>query len=916
MNDDAEANEKQHKLEVPERRHSNGAAGSEAAFKSETVSEHAQLHGPLLAAQMLADATALSAAAQSQGGAASAGSTKVVAAAEPCQAPEKQPVGMGVAHGANGSSSLQQGDPHVRARPPLRKAQQAILDMLAANVRHAIQMEADVDHLLASDHAAATCPTLKAPHAEHAAPLSRNSSKCSLKMGSGNLNTTDPTRNMTVNSNNSDVCTVGSPLLLSMTNGAAAGHEGDILPGTVGNGTTPGLHRYATPMDSDEDDLQRQTHLGATCSMNTQDGGLRPAKVQRGSVDSTHTDKVAVKFATFEHHLSAQREDDGCHFEILPVWEPPKAPSVPGAKRKATALDLARISGDLAFANFSLSEVYDDEEGEIKTKEGGWLNSALRPISPLRGIWDFISLLLAVWDLLFIPLQLLDPPRPAALYIISLCTSVFWTLDMPLSFVTGYFTDDGSIEVRIHRTALKYVKTWFTLDLGLVVVDWMEHASKDDGEAGLLRMGKGSRAFRIIRMIRLLRLFRMREVLCRALERVQSEWFSVFSDIMRIIVIIVGYSHIIACIWWGIGNRRGTGDDTWVVMHGFLEHDFWYRYSTSLHWSLSQFAGGMDEVTPHNTMERWFAIFVFLVAFLLASMFVSSLTSSMTKLHLITSGQARKFSMLRKYLAQNAVSTKLLLRVLRNAQHALQEKQRFLPESSVELMTQISEPLRIELHYELYSPVMTAHPFFCRYMEQCPQVMRKVCHRAMKIISVTTGDIIFEAGETPQEPKMYILLKGLMQYLSIGGRAHTVNEKDWMAEATLWTQWMHLGRAKATVDCQLCTVESKKFQDIVSQFEHPDFNPRLYAKEFVTDLNDCAGELSDLRFDDPLLQGADVKNFKSMTWLANSSKWSARTADSKRKRTLGTKAMSKLTGIGNKKPVLINRGSFDNLGPP
>merc|ERR1719409_1707093 len=105
------------------------------------------------------------------------------------------------------------------------------------------------------------------------------------------------------------------------------------------------------------------------------------------------------------------------------------------------------------------------------------------------------------------------------------------------------------------------------------MIDWMEHvqASSQNNEYGILRLGKGSRAFRIIRMVRLLRLIRMREVLGRALERVQSEWLTIFSDIMRIVVIIVGYSHLIACVWWGIGNMHKSSNyhSAWVKVHGF-----------------------------------------------------------------------------------------------------------------------------------------------------------------------------------------------------------------------------------------------------------------------------------------------------------------------------------------------------------
>merc|ERR1712032_1246131 len=69
---------------------------------------------------------------------------------------------------------------------------------------------------------------------------------------------------------------------------------------------------------------------------------------------------------------------------------------------------------------------------------------------------------------------------------------------------------------------------------------------------------------------------------------------------------------------------------------------------------------------------------------------------------------------LRKYLLDNAISYILTMRVQRSAQHALLEQQNYIPEGHVELLELVSEPLRIELHFELYSRILKCHPFSSR----------------------------------------------------------------------------------------------------------------------------------------------------------------------------------------------------------
>merc|ERR1719346_612280 len=121
------------------------------------------------------------------------------------------------------------------------------------------------------------------------------------------------------------------------------------------------------------------------------------------------------------------------------------------------------------------------------------------------------------------------------------------------------------------------------------------------------------------------------------------------------------------------------------------------------------------------------------------------------------------------------------------------------------------------------------HPFLNRYIEECPHVMLRVCHYAASMLMVSEGDIVFFTGETPIEPKMYIVCSGTLEYTSIQGQMTVVSVGMWIAEATLWVQWMHRGHLAASSNyCRLCVIDAIKFQGIVCQFEHIGFDPRVY----------------------------------------------------------------------------------------
>jgi hypothetical protein len=153
------------------------------------------------------------------------------------------------------------------------------------------------------------------------------------------------------------------------------------------------------------------------------------------------------------------------------------------------------------------------------------------------------------------------------------------------------------------------VLSWFPLDCLVVGVDWLEVVAAAAAEGlGFARMSKISRGFRIVRMIRLLRLARMKEVLGLLMERLDNECLVIFLDVAKLILLMMASGHFLACIWYAIGKADDT-DRNWLSHYHFRDQPVEYRYIMSARWAVSQFAGGMDEITPESLGEHVFAFF-------------------------------------------------------------------------------------------------------------------------------------------------------------------------------------------------------------------------------------------------------------------------------------------------------------------
>jgi hypothetical protein len=191
--------------------------------------------------------------------------------------------------------------------------------------------------------------------------------------------------------------------------------------------------------------------------------------------------------------------------------------------------------------------------------------------------------------------------------------------------------------------------------------------------------------------------------------------------------------------------------------------------------------------------------------------------------------------------------------VQQNAQHMLTEQKKNLPESSVELLGLISNPLLMELHCEIYSQLLLHHPFLDAYIHVNPGGIQKVCHLAVEPLPLSAGDVLFVELEEPAIRRMFFISSGEILYYKDSSRQESIGgEGHWMCESVLWTSWCHYGTARAKTQSQLLTLDMEKFRGIVSTF--PTHHAVNYATKFVDQLNDTDHEaLTDLNTNDDTL---------------------------------------------------------------
>jgi len=454
-----------------------------------------------------------------------------------------------------------------------------------------------------------------------------------------------------------------------------------------------------------------------------------------------------------------------------------------------------------------------------------------RPSSPRRILWDALSVLVMGYDLVFIPLQVFetDDAVDAVLpyYEISLLTTLFWSMDLGISFFAGYHKG-GLIEMRPKQVAWHYLTTWFPIDIVLATIDWVVisfDSSQLEG-LGLMRLNKTLRIVRVLRVLRLLRLLRMLKVMTVMTElhdMIHSEALLTTLSVLQFIVGILLLNHFLACGWYLVGNANKTPEpsSSWVArleqVSGPQGVDDTYLYTTALHWSLTQFTPASMEVVPCNSYERIYTVGVLLFACILFSSLLSSITTSMMNLRKQSSEKRRQMGFVRRYITDKHVTLDLGNRIsgfLR--QHNYNVNQRSsLHEDQIMAFRILPESLRTQLRCEVFLPRLINHPMFRLLHDTDESVVINLCTTVTSEEDLNTGLEKFAGGTRAEF--MYVLIRGSLNYFRQGEEeAVKVGLGTHICEPALWVAWEHKGRLVATGLSELVGVRANEFATIVS----------------------------------------------------------------------------------------------------
>mmetsp|Transcript_85226 Transcript_85226/g.155325 ORF Transcript_85226/g.155325 Transcript_85226/m.155325 type:complete len:536 (-) Transcript_85226:20-1627(-) len=502
----------------------------------------------------------------------------------------------------------------------------------------------------------------------------------------------------------------------------------------------------------------------------------------------------------------------------------------------------------------------------------------MNPVGPVRMAWNTMCLVWIFYDLFMVPMAAFDLEDVKALQVIEWILTIWWTLDMYMTFRTGYIVG-SRVEMRPREIAVNYACTWLACDLVIVIVEWVNRCFAAFSSASILRT---QRALRFVRILKLVRVVKLSGFWKQLNEQVNSNVILLCVTLLCLTGVLMLTLHIVSCIWYALGKGADDGWPSKDEYEGEKTNFFWYF--ASVRWTISQFNGRTDVNETRNMTERLFTCLCgVMLAVLAQATFISYLTKALFDLSDVVSEKTRRRRLVNEYLEHNPLSPFLTLQVKRCV-NDYQDVDKDIKKET-EVLALLPKHLQAEVLECVRAPVLMQHPFFHALPFESHYVMRLISVEIVETISGLKDEMVFDKGEMcermiftcnltasygePADPNGGTIgTSGIIRQVHSGSQGaaqygpsgrdllensmrkpiRTVKCGHWVSEAALWVEWRNQGRLVSNAHGIMLAVSASKLAPGLKQ-QHPDaFSlAYLHGKNVALELNkQHPSELSDI----------------------------------------------------------------------
>eukprot|EP00930_Biecheleria_cincta_P037001 TRINITY_DN25371_c0_g1_i1.p1 TRINITY_DN25371_c0_g1~~TRINITY_DN25371_c0_g1_i1.p1 ORF type:complete len:841 (+),score=122.54 TRINITY_DN25371_c0_g1_i1:150-2672(+) len=382
----------------------------------------------------------------------------------------------------------------------------------------------------------------------------------------------------------------------------------------------------------------------------------------------------------------------------------------------------------------------------------------LNPESGVRFQWIMIGFCMNLYEAIAIPVYLAFDFEPEGFtLVLAHLINMYFLMDIPCQFLTGYTTPKGNIIFDIPGIARRYGSTWLTIDLVAAVPwEWISLGDNDlrasTSSARMLRM---IRVFRLMRLLRLMKMQALTQVLEQFYETNRAAVFAI--EIFRLLFALGLVVHWGSCLWHGVGMRSESV--TWLKHYELDKLSGGERYLWALYYTLTMMSTvGFGDLTPKNGTEIHVTIGMLIVSTLVFSLLMGVLMDLIGNLRRHARILSDRRMALARYMRWRTLPRPVAMKIRQYMMFQWDSQEGF-DNYEKDIRSKLPPVLQCELCYQIFGKVIREAPFFfwMSGYNSCIKSLAGLTHSSL----FERDDYLFRKGEP--SVKIHFVLSGVLR---------------------------------------------------------------------------------------------------------------------------------------------------------
>ncbi|CAD8096093.1 unnamed protein product [Paramecium sonneborni] len=500
-------------------------------------------------------------------------------------------------------------------------------------------------------------------------------------------------------------------------------------------------------------------------------------------------------------------------------------------------------------------EKLDENENQNNNWNLFRIFQVIAPEEPKKIFWDLVGMGFIFIQMILIPLILtfsLDLDDGFSIF--DNIMDCYFIVDIVLQFQTGYYNKGNYISQR-RMIALNYLKLWFWLDLissfpyDAIISLTIEEDNQQEIQRNT-QIIKIMRVLRFVKVIRLMRALKLKKIINQIEDSLSlDKSITSFIQFLKICLIILCLSHWLACIWNAIRLFQPNQQDWYsqyvVNYYQKLDNDpnYWFnQYVAGIYFSITTMITiGYGDISPKNTIERSFGVFVMILASGVFGYVMNSIVLLFQNTNESLEELLNQNDSVKKYLKQKCIHKSLQARI-KNYSEWLIEDEQLQKGYANNTLEKLSLPLRNQVTQLVHGNMMSQIKFLRKNFSSL--LLKKLAFIFQEEIYNPEDWIIKHDDPINDSTSIYFILNGRVSICLPKTKGiidiHELTKKQYFGEISFFANVPRCASVKARNFINIFRLSRKHFIELCEREDLEQFFQLKFNIEFeqkLTDLN-------------------------------------------------------------------------------